>query len=193
MTYSRRRRLQIKTELIAARGGTCEDCGYGRTLWALEFHHRDPSVKSFSLGGFHGGIAKAREEAAKCALVCANCHRARHSMSRSDGGHATVRFRQDTKRRAVTAMGGACVGCALREPVDALEFHHLDPRTKAFGISTEGIPRRWDKIEAELATCVLLCANCHREVHAGVRRVGEDETPYRACADAREALHKRCA
>ena len=87
-------------------------------------------------------------------------------------------------------MGGSCVGCRLREPVDALEFHHLDPRTKEFGISTEGIPRRWDKIEAELAKCVLLCANCHREVHAGVRRLSEADGPYETATDP---LHKRCA
>ena len=87
-------------------------------------------------------------------------------------------------------MGEVCAGCGLCEPVDALEFHHLDPKTKEFGISTEGIPRRWDKIAAELKKCVLLCANCHREVHAGVRRLGEDEGPYDAASDR---LHQRCA
>jgi len=193
VAYSRRRRLTIKTELIDARGGKCEDCGYARTIWGLEFHHLDARDKSFALGGFHGAIAKARAEAAKCVLVCANCHRARHSWSKHDGGHSTVRFRQNLKRRAVTAMGSACVGCGLREPVDALEFHHLDPKTKEFGISTEGIPRRWDKVEAELAKCVLLCANCHREIHAGVRRIGEDEGPYGACEGGADQLHKRCA
>ena len=90
-------------------------------------------------------------------------------------------------------MGGVCVGCALPEPVDALEFHHLDPSTKEFGISTEGIPRSWEKIEAELKKCVLLCANCHREVHAGVRQIGENEGAYRACEREADPLHKRCA
>lgn len=177
--YSRRRRLQIKTELVLARGGRCEDCDYGRTIWALEFHHLDPRDKSFALGGFHGAIARARAEAAKCVLVCANCHRARHRATKTDGGHPTVRSRQKLKDRAVSAMGGACTGCGLREPVDALEFHHRDPHTKDFGISTEGIPRRWEKIEAELAKCVLLCANCHREVHAGARQLREPAAPYR--------------
>jgi 5-methylcytosine-specific restriction endonuclease McrA len=193
VSYSRRRRLQIKRELIAARGGMCEDCGYDRVIGALEFHHRDPHDKSFALGGFHGGIDKGRREAAKCVLVCANCHRRRHNRSKRDGGHPTVRFRQNLKQRAVAAMGGACIGCRLRDPVDALEFHHLDPTTKEFGISTEGIPRRWDKIEAELKKCVLLCANCHREVHAGVRRIGEDEGSYRTCEAATDPLHNRCA
>ena len=193
MNYSRRRRAWIKAELVAAWGGRCEDCGYDRSMWALDFHHLDPDKKSFALGGFLGSMERARREAAKCVLVCAACHRMRHLETRSSGTHPVTVFRQNLKRRAVTAMGGACVGCALREPVDALEFHHLDPKTKEFGISTEGIPRRWDKIETELAKCVLLCANCHREVHAGVRRIGEHEGPYGACANAADPLHKRCA
>ncbi|MHB8631758.1 MAG: hypothetical protein ACYC9W_07515, partial [Candidatus Limnocylindria bacterium] len=54
------------------------------------------------------------------------------------------------------------------------EFHHLDARTKSFAISHDGITRRWEKIEAELAKCVLLCANCHRETHAGLRSFTDD-------------------
>jgi hypothetical protein len=50
-----------------------------------------------------------------------------------------------------------------------MEFHHRDAREKDFGLSESGTPRRWERIVAELAQCAMLCANCHREVHAGVR------------------------
>ena len=167
--YSRRRRVQIKELLVGERGGRCEDCGYDRSLWALEFHHRDARDKEFSLGGFLGSIDRVRREADKCVLVCANCHRARHSLTRTDSGHPVVRSRQNTKRRALAALGGTCRGCGRSDPVAAVEFHHLDPRDKEFAISTDGAPRSWPRIEAELAKCVLLCANCHREVHASLR------------------------
>ena len=193
VNYSRNRRIRIKAELLACRDGRCEDCGYDRSIWALEFHHRDSRDKQFALGGFLGSLARARTEAAKCFLICANCHRARHSMMKTRSGHEIVRARQDLKQRAVAAMGGACVGCGFVDLIDALEFHHIDPTTKEFGISTEGIRRGWKKIAAELAKCVLLCANCHREVHAGARRLGEDEGSYRSCAAAPDPLHKRCA
>lgn len=191
--YQKAQRKRVKEELVAARGGQCEGCGYRANIAALEFHHRDASSKKFAIGGASVSRERLWAEAAKCDLLCANCHRARHSRVRTGGGHAVVLLRHRLKVRAVAAIGGRCSGCGLREPIEALEFHHLDPATKEFGISTDGIARRWDKIEAELAKCVLLCANCHREVHAGARLVSEDEGPYRSCAIAADPLHKRCA
>ena len=41
----------------------------------LHFHHVDPADKSFAMSTASGkSLAAYREEAAKCALVCANCH-----------------------------------------------------------------------------------------------------------------------
>lgn len=57
-------------------GGKCELCGYDRCLRALTFHHRDPATKSFDLSGKARtyGLDRLRVEAAKCQLVCMNCH-----------------------------------------------------------------------------------------------------------------------
>jgi hypothetical protein len=52
------------------------------------------------------------------------------------------------------------------------DFHHKDASTKSFGVQ-DGNTRSWPRIAAELAKCVMLCANCHREVHAGVRVLEE--------------------
>jgi hypothetical protein len=58
---------------------------------------------------------------------------------------------------------------------------------KEFAISHDGIARSWAKIEAELARCVLLCANCHRETHAGLRSFTDDRTMGEAPAEYRVA------
>ena len=76
---------------------------------------------------------------------------------------------QAKKARAIAIMGGMCAGCAIVVPDSLFEFHHWDPREKEFGISRDGLARPWVAIEAELMKCVMLCANCHRELHAGVR------------------------
>lgn len=71
-----RRRRRVKQILVEEHGGACEICGYSRHLGALEFHHLDRADKAFSLGqaGVSRSLAKARAEASKCALLCANCH-----------------------------------------------------------------------------------------------------------------------
>lgn len=50
--------------------------------------------------------------------------------------------------------------------MDALEFHHRDLTQKDFGISSRGYTRSWNVVKQELDKCDILCANCHREVHA---------------------------
>jgi transposase len=71
----RRRR---KATLVAEAGGRCVVCGYDECHAALEFHHLDPSTKKFSLSmrGVTRSLASSRAEAAKCVLLCANCHAA---------------------------------------------------------------------------------------------------------------------
>lgn len=71
-----RRRRKVKEILVAEAGGSCAVCGYAKHSVALQFHHVDPSTKSFGLGvrGITRSIARLREEAAKCVLLCANCH-----------------------------------------------------------------------------------------------------------------------
>lgn len=70
------RRRRVKAILVAEAGGCCALCGYDRNPAALQFHHTDPSIKEFGLatGGLTISIERARAEAAKCVLLCANCH-----------------------------------------------------------------------------------------------------------------------
>ena len=74
------------------------------------------------------------------------------------------------KAKVVEYMGGKCKKCGYNKCNAALQFHHLDPTQKDFQISKLR-HTSWDKnekrIKAELDKCVMLCANCHCEVHAG--------------------------
>ena len=56
----------------------------------------------------------------------------------------------------------------LRRSVAALHFHHVDPAAKAFTVSRHGVTRSLTAARAEATKCILLCANCHAEVEAGV-------------------------
>lgn len=68
------------------------------------------------------------------------------------------------KQRAIEMLGGACSKCGYNKCIAALEFHHTDPSTKTSAIK-ELAMMSWVKIANEAKKCVLLCANCHREVH----------------------------
>ena len=82
---------------------------------------------------------------------------------------AVQKRRKKIRQMAVEYKGGRCSICGYSRCVEALEFHHLDPQSKDFGISDKGYTRSWKKVKEELDRCVILCANCHREVHAGLQ------------------------
>ena len=68
------------------------------------------------------------------------------------------------KKWAIDYKGGKCELCGYHKSISALEFHHVDPSQKEFEISkAAGINLKLVKLE--LDKCMLLCANCHREIH----------------------------
>ncbi len=69
---------------------------------------------------------------------------------------------------SIEYLGGKCQVCGYQKCVDAMDFHHRDESLKKFGIADKGYTRSWERVRQELDNCYLLCANCHRETHAGI-------------------------
>ena len=71
-----RRRRTLKAMLVEEAGGCCCICGYDRHIGALQFHHVDPSQKRYEVSRYSVtlSVEGARLEAAKCVLLCSNCH-----------------------------------------------------------------------------------------------------------------------
>lgn len=61
--------------------------------------------------------------------------------------------------------GGKCTICNYSKNFAALEFHHPDPNDKDLSVSTLLKEAHKDKVRAEAKKCILVCANCHREIH----------------------------
>ena len=89
---------------------------------------------------------------------------------------AVRKRRQKIRLMAIRHKGGRCSRCGYDQCVEALEFHHLDPAEKDFGISEKGYTRSWNRVLAELEKCILVCANCHRELHANTQLFAERRT-----------------
>jgi hypothetical protein len=81
-------------------------------------------------------------------------------------------WRHRSKERMVEAMGGKCQCCGYDTCKEGLAFHHIDPTQKelAFG-SLRANPKTWTTVVEELKKCILVCHNCHSEIHAGVKEV----------------------
>lgn len=83
--------------------------------------------------------------------------------------------RRQRKQLLVDYLGGKCVRCGYSLCLDALDFHHIDKTKKDFHLS-----KKWecfDRCIEEVKKCILLCSNCHRELHAGLWDVEEIDIP----------------
>lgn len=72
--------------------------------------------------------------------------------------------RQKLKQMGVEYLGGKCCKCGYNDCIWALEFHHTNSNEKDFSISKYS-NLSWNRIKKELNKCILVCSNCHKEIH----------------------------
>ena len=80
----------------------------------------------------------------------------------------TLERQRNFKIKCVEYKGEKCQICSYNKYVGALEFHHLNPSEKDFSISNVKLYSFSDTIKKELDKCILVCSNCHREIHANI-------------------------
>lgn len=106
---------------------------------------------------------------------CTICGREYKYHYRSKQGHTLTKCnsclvngrKYEVKKRMVEYKGGKCSICGYDKCNTALEFHHVDSDSKV-SILGGYHSRSWDFLKAELDKCVLVCSNCHREIHANL-------------------------
>ena len=79
------------------------------------------------------------------------------------------------KTDLISIFHSKCCLCGFDLFQEALEFHHVKPEEKEFGImSTNNSSKALEKQIPEVQKCVLLCANCHRGVHANILTIPDN-------------------
>ncbi len=81
--------------------------------------------------------------------------------------------RKDLKDKSLRYKGNSCKICGYGKCKEALVFHHEKTGKKDFAVSGGGYTRSWERIKRELDKCILVCANCHAEIHHR-QRLGEN-------------------
>ena len=80
---------------------------------------------------------------------------------------AVAKRRKKIKAMVVEYKGGECILCGYKKCTEVFDLHHLNRSQKEFGLGSDGLTRSWKRTKKEADKCILVCANCHRELHAG--------------------------
>ena len=172
------RRQRATLELLRdLRRRPCADCDRTYPPWVMDFDHRDPATKSFSIAAGKA-LLRPRDvllaEIAKCDIVCCNCHVVRtyrYLHSAAFAGRPPGQSRRLEEKRSRWRADSAllaqlrdapCADCGGRFPFYVMQFDHRDGSSKR-GLVTRMIGRAGrDRILAEAAKCDVVCGNCHR-------------------------------
>lgn len=79
MEFERQRKIKYIREAYG-KPLACETCGYNKNIAALEWHHKDPAEKEFSISDNARSLESIKKEISKCICLCANCHRELHNQ-----------------------------------------------------------------------------------------------------------------
>ena len=79
---------------------------------------------------------------------------------------SVILWRKRTKLKLIDYKGGKCEICGYDKCTRALQFHHLNPEEKDFQISGKSLS--FEKLKNEVDKCILVCSNCHCEIHDGI-------------------------
>lgn len=101
----------------------------------------------------------AAETVRKYIIIKQNPHR----ITKSE---AVISWRKRTKLRLIEHKGGKCEICGYNKCPSALHFHHLNSDEKDFGISGKSLSL--EKLKSEVDKCIMVCSNCHAEIHEGI-------------------------
>lgn len=85
---------------------------------------------------------------------------------KKDISNNVMSWRKKKKKELVEYKGGKCLQCDYKKSIKAMEFHHIDPDKKDFTIS--GKSYSFKRLKKEVDKCILVCSNCHCEIHEGL-------------------------
>jgi len=171
-----RRQAATTAFLRELREVPCADCGGRFAGHQMDFDHRDPKQKRFTLLTGRATLKSRAEllaEAAKCDVVCANCHRIRtrrqHRVwlaSRTESVAPRTRYLRERWRYHADLLDQLrsvpCADCGGTFAQCAMDFDHRDPASKVRPVTRMISNASVERILAEAAKCDIVCANCHR-------------------------------
>jgi hypothetical protein len=96
-------------------------------------------------------------------------------------GEAVTRRHRRIRAILVGEAGGCCAVCGYERCSLNLHFHHVDPSAKSFDMNM-GVGKALAAFREEARKCVLVSANCHGEIEAGLIESPPPMSVYREAA-----------
>jgi len=153
-----------KIKAIEILGGKCQHCG-DENVFHLTYHHMNPEEKEFNMSSIRQGRwSKIEKELNKCILLCYNCHNEIHKLNNNENS----RFNENKRLFLEFKNIDSCKKCGYNKYNGSLHFHHEKEKYFTLNrvmVTYKTVDELSEGITKELNKCIVLCANCHEELH----------------------------
>lgn len=121
------------------------------------------------LGSHNTRVLEVSENTKECP-DCLDLHNQRNKRCFRCYFH---RRKRRIRQKIEQIVGYSCWICGYDKCKRNIHFHHVNEETKSFGLTARELMLKWDRIWPEMQKCIVLCGNCHGEVHEGI--ISEEE------------------
>lgn len=161
--------------LLEIKSNPCFDCNKTYPPYAMDFDHRDGSLKSKNVGrliqeGY--SLKTIKKEIEKCDLVCTNCHRERTFNTKDirKNNHKSMDYIKYGLQKRINnskilndfKYKKPCMDCKTVYPSYIMDLDHRNMEEKLFTIGTSIGNVSQETLIKEMDKCDIVCANCHR-------------------------------
>lgn len=95
-----------------------------------------------------------------------------------NNSQVVIDFVKRRKSNLIKVFNSKCCICGFDKWQSALEFHHVNPENKEFGLTVNTTTKALEKQLIEARKCILVCANCHRGIHSGFVTIPDNWQSY---------------
>lgn len=121
-----------------------------------------------TLRATYGLTDKSKRVLLKVEFICKKCNKTYKQKTRNRVCSTCLNKerRNRQKEKGMKYAGGECFVCGYNKCC-SLDFHHIDAEEKVFDLARIW-NKNWELIKTEIDKCILLCKNCHGELHSGL-------------------------
>jgi len=156
---------------------TCRQCNGTFSNWVfIEGKKKNLGNRKFCLECSPYGRHNTSAAGVNRSKLCVRCgatdkvlfYAHKNNLCKKCDNSRSMEKQREMKRKIVAYLGGKC-SCGYNKCLRSLHLHHSDSNKDVNFAHIKNW--KWDRVLSEIGKCILVCSNCHGEIHEAMEQL----------------------